>query len=176
MTGGFRDELVDGLADDRGRRAAPRGGVDLGIARIICVFDPAVGVPSAHTRAGGLGIEAIAAATPQDRSDHNRHVGIPPGICVVIDRRCCGGRKLPLADKEQGRHHEAGPRRDEHGGDPFDPSPFPPIGLQVSHDIPSPSQPPHEKPRTHLRPLVGSRRDERRLWKSPTCSRHRGRT
>jgi hypothetical protein len=44
-------------------------------------------------------------------------------------------RKLPFAEKEQGRDHAGHPQRDEHGDNFFDPRPSPPIGFQVLHDI-----------------------------------------
>src|ERR1700730_11961288 len=42
VPGGFRDELVDGLADNRGRGATPAQPPDLGIPRVMCVFDPTI--------------------------------------------------------------------------------------------------------------------------------------
>ena len=45
------------------------------------------------------------------------------------------GRKLLFAENEQGRDHAAHPYRDKHRDDSFDPSPSPPIGFQVLHDM-----------------------------------------
>ena len=76
VPGGFRDELVEGLADDRGRGATLRRHLDLGIPRVICVFDPAIRIAAAHPLARGPGVESIPVGTPQNRSDNDTHVSI----------------------------------------------------------------------------------------------------
>ena len=48
VPGGVRDELVEGLADDRGRGATLRRCLDLGIPRVMSVLDPAIRISAAH--------------------------------------------------------------------------------------------------------------------------------
>jgi hypothetical protein len=45
ILGELHDELVEGLADDRRRGATLRGCLDVGVSRVICVFNPADGTP-----------------------------------------------------------------------------------------------------------------------------------
>jgi hypothetical protein len=40
-----------------------------------------------------------------------------------------------LTENEQGRCYAAHPKHGKHGSDPLDPSPSPPIGFQVFHDL-----------------------------------------
>src|SRR6266404_7967631 len=74
VPGGFRDELVEGLADDRSRGAALRRGPDVGIPRVICVFDPAIRIAAGHPFARSPDVKSIPVATPQNRSDNDTHV------------------------------------------------------------------------------------------------------
>src|SRR6266568_3221115 len=69
VSGRFRYELVEGLADDRGRGATLRRCLDLGIPRVMCVFDPAIKIAATLPLARCPGIESIPVGTPQNRSD-----------------------------------------------------------------------------------------------------------
>jgi hypothetical protein len=70
IPGGFRDEFFEGLADDRGPGATPRRCLDLGIPRVMRVFDPVIEIAAAYPLARGPGVEPIPAGTPQNRSDN----------------------------------------------------------------------------------------------------------
>src|ERR1700738_1834648 len=101
----------------------------------MCVFDPAIRIAAAHPLARGPGVESIPVVTPQNWSET-----IPMSASSRTMRRDLiadgnFGRKLPCAEKEQGRDHAAHSYRDKHGDDSFDPSPSPPIGFQVPHHI-----------------------------------------
>jgi hypothetical protein len=76
VSGGLRDEIVAGLADDRGRGATPAQTFDLGIPRVMCVFDPTIRIAAGDPRARGPDVETIPVAPPQNRSDNHAHVGI----------------------------------------------------------------------------------------------------
>ena len=45
-----------------------------------------------------------------------------------------GGRRPRLDEEKQGGDHAAHSQGKEHGGEPLDPSPFPPISPEIFHD------------------------------------------
>jgi hypothetical protein len=76
VPGGVRDELVEGLADDRGRGATLRRCLDLGIPRVMSVLDPAIRISAAHPLVRGPGIESTrrkrGASTYYNRTGNGR--------------------------------------------------------------------------------------------------------
>jgi hypothetical protein len=76
VPGGFRDELVEGLADNRGQGATLCRRLDLGIPRVMCVLDPAIRIAAGHPFARCPGVETVPVGTHQNRSDNDSHVSI----------------------------------------------------------------------------------------------------
>src|SRR5260370_12165923 len=76
VAGGFRDELVEGLADARGHGVTLRRCLDLGFPRIMGVFDPEIRIAVGHPLARGPDVESVPVGTPQNRSDNDIHVSI----------------------------------------------------------------------------------------------------
>src|SRR5260221_4675657 len=71
---GSRDELVKGLADDRGSFAILRKRLDCGLPRLICVFDSRARIAPGRDFSGGPGGEPIPIGTTPNPSDNDVHV------------------------------------------------------------------------------------------------------
>jgi hypothetical protein len=71
---GFDDEVVEGLADDRGWGATLRGCPDLGLPRIICVFDPAISITAGQPVGHRPDVKSIPFTTIENRSDNDTHL------------------------------------------------------------------------------------------------------
>src|SRR5271155_3099703 len=130
--GGIRDELVEGLAGDYGRRATLRRCLDLGIPRVTCVFDTAIRIAEGHSLALSPGVESVSAGTSQNRSDNDSHVTI---LQDHAPRSIVGGTLA--GDYPSARRSRAGsmlliPTAITKATLP---RPSPPIGFQVLHHI-----------------------------------------
>src|SRR4051794_22188981 len=68
-------ELINCAASNCLMRAALFGRSNLGVARVMGVFDPAVRVPRAKPLLGRPAVEGIATLPRQDRSDKDFHGG-----------------------------------------------------------------------------------------------------
>jgi hypothetical protein len=85
---GFRDELVERLADNRGRGAAPPRRLDLGIPRVMCVFDPAIRIAVRCATACGI-VADFASAVDDDQYNlplMNTITGPPVNLAITPDR------------------------------------------------------------------------------------------
>ncbi|HWX26916.1 MAG TPA: hypothetical protein VNZ53_05700 [Steroidobacteraceae bacterium] len=72
----LHDELVEGLADDRRRGATLCGCLDVGVSRVIGVFNPAITVAAGHLFTRRPSVEFVSVGTFENWSNNYSHVGI----------------------------------------------------------------------------------------------------
>jgi len=94
--GGVHDELVEGLANRRGRDATLCRCPDLGPPRVICVFDAAIGITAGQPLRRRPDVETISAGMLENRSDNDIHVRPSNGQCAEIIRRREGSTGVRL--------------------------------------------------------------------------------
>src|SRR5712675_585731 len=76
ILGELHDELVEGLADDRRRGATLRGCLDVGVSRVICVFNPAIRIATGHLFTRRPSVEFVPVGTLENWSDNYSHLSI----------------------------------------------------------------------------------------------------
>src|SRR5260370_31822636 len=74
----LHDELVEGLADDRRRGASLRGCLDIGVSRVMCVFNPPITIAAGHLFTRRPSVEFLPVGTLENWSDNYSHVSILP--------------------------------------------------------------------------------------------------
>jgi hypothetical protein len=83
IPGEFHNELVEGLADDRGWSATLGICLHLGLSRVIRLFNPVIRIAAGHPLVSGPHIERIPVSTTENWPENDIHVQQPPWTAPI---------------------------------------------------------------------------------------------